>query len=61
MKKLLLVLLVITLSSFFFVSCFGVPDGTEGKSKGEGEDKIAFASGRDGDPEIYVMNTDGSN
>jgi len=61
MKKLLFVLLVITLASFFFVGCFGVAYGTEGEGEGEGEGKIAFASGRVGDDEIYVMNADGSN
>ena len=37
MKKLLLVLLVVTLASFLFVGCFAVPDGTEGEGEGEGE------------------------
>jgi hypothetical protein len=37
MKKLLLVLLVVTLASFLFVGCLTVPDGTEGEGEGEGE------------------------
>jgi hypothetical protein len=37
MKKLLLVLLVVTLASFLFVGCFAVPNGTEGEGEGEGE------------------------
>jgi len=58
MKKLLLVLLVITLAVSLFVGCIFV---TQGGGEGEGEGKIAFVSDRDGDLEIYVMNADGSN
>ncbi len=58
MKKLLLVLLVITLAVSLLIGCIPViPD----EGEGEGEGKIAFFSYRDGDFEIYVMNADGSN
>ena len=59
MKKLLFVLLVITLVVSLFVGCiFVTADGGEG----EGEGKIVFASDRDEeDFQIYVMNADGSN
>ena len=59
MKKLLLVLLVITLAVSLLIGCNQViPDEGEGKGKG----KIAFISHRDeGSGEIYVMNADGSN
>ena len=58
MKKLLLVLLVITLAVSLLIGCIPViPD--EGEEEGGG--KIAFFSYRDGDYEIYVMNIDGSN
>jgi len=59
MKKLLLVLLVITLVVSLFVGCIFV---TADEGEGEGEGKIAFASDRDEeDFLIYVMNADGSN
>ena len=57
MKKLLFVLLVITLAVSLLIGCIPVsPD------EGEGEDgtKIAFTSTRDENDEIYVMNADGS-
>ena len=58
MKKLLFVLLVITLAVSLLIGCTLV---TQGKSEGEGGGKIAFVSTRDGNEEIYVMNADGSN
>jgi len=59
MKKLLLVLFIIALAVSPLVVFTLV---TQGKSEGEGEGKIAFASDRDGeDAEIYIMNADGSN
>ena len=57
MKKLLFVLLVITLAVSPLVVFTLV---TQGKSEGGGEGKIAFTSLRDGNEEIYVMNADGS-
>ena len=59
MKKLLLVLLVITLAVSLLIGCNPViPD----EGEGEGGGKIAFVSYRDGGyGEIYVMNADGSN
>jgi TolB protein len=59
MKKLLLVLLVITLAVSLLIGCNPViPD----EGEGEGGGKIAFESDRDGGSgEIYVMNADGSN
>ena len=58
MKKLLFVLLVITLAVSLLIGCTLV---TQGKGEGEGGGKIAFVSTRDGNEEIYVMNADGSN
>jgi len=58
MKKLLFVLLVITLAVSLLIGCTLV---TQGKGEGEGGGKIAFRSYRDGNDEIYVMNADGSN
>ncbi len=59
MKKLLLVLFIIALAVSPLVVFTLV---TQGKSEGEGEGKIAFASDRDEeDFLIYVMNADGSN
>ena len=58
MKKLLLVLLVITLAVSLLIGCIPViPD--EGEEEGGG--KIAFASDRNWNTEIYIMNVDGSN
>ena len=60
MKKLLFVLLVITLAVSLLIGCISViPD----EGEGEGEGKIAFTSIRPEDEslEIYVMNADGSN
>ena len=58
MKKLLFVLLVITLAVSLLIGCISViPD----EGEGEGEGKIVFASWRDESVEIYVMNADGSN
>ena len=57
MKKLLFVLLVITLAVSLLIGCISViPD----EGEGEGEGKIAFMSVRDETVEIYVMNADGS-
>ena len=59
MKKLLFVLFIIALAVSPLVVFTLV---TQGKSEGEGEGKIAFASDRDEeDFLIYVMNADGSN
>jgi TolB protein len=58
MKKLLFVLLVITLAVSLLIGCIPV---IADEGEGEGDGKIAFASGRVGDDEIYVMNADGSN
>jgi len=49
MKKLLFVLLVITLAVSLLIGCTLV---TQGKSEGGGEGKIAFVSLRDGNDEI---------
>jgi len=57
MKRLLLVLLVITLAVFLLICC---NQATLDEGEGEGEGKIAFQSNRDGNEEIYVMNADGS-
>ena len=57
MKKLLFVLLVITLAVSLLIVCTLV---TQGKGEGEGGGKIAFQSNRDGNEEIYLMNADGS-
>jgi hypothetical protein len=58
MKKLLFVLLVITLAVSLLIGCIPViPD----EGEGEGEGKIAFSSTRDENGGIYVMNADGSN
>jgi hypothetical protein len=43
MKKILLVLMVLTLASFLLVGCFGVPDGTEGEGEGEVEVEVTIA------------------
>jgi hypothetical protein len=43
MKKLLLVLLVVTLASFLFVGCIPVTPPTEGEGEGEGEAEICPA------------------
>jgi Tol biopolymer transport system component len=56
MKKLFMVLPLVFLLSFTF-SC---QQGEEGAKPSLEQTKIAFASIRDGNWEIYVMNTDGS-
>ena len=43
---------VIILLSFVFLLAVGCSGG--------GSDRIAFVSDRDGDPEIFIMNVDGS-
>jgi len=51
LKKLLFVLLVITLAASLLIGCIPViPDGGEGESGG----KIVVDSNRDGNEEIYV-------
>ncbi len=58
MKKLLLVILVITLAVSLLIGC---NPGNQDEGGGEGEGRITFFSNRDGNGDIYVMNADGSN
>ena len=57
MKKLLLVVLVISLAVSPLIGC---NPGNQDEGEGESGGKIAFTSKRDGNQEIYVMNADGS-
>jgi hypothetical protein len=55
--KRLSILVTLTLSGLAGPACNG--DGANGPSPAD--DRIAFASERDGNREIYVMNADGTN